>query len=293
MKTFFNIPAHQRKRHKRNGFTLLEILTASAISLIIITALLGITQTILQNFQSIRAGAQMEGDAVVALDMMVNDLEALVVSPAPNSQSLMVSDDSSSLSGATGVWLTFVTAAIDTDPEFQGAARAVSYRLALQDPLGSGGDARYALYRAVATARDTFDNALGVEDQQADYWSGGGADTPNPTDVANYLVGDIVRFEIRFSYREAEDSTQPADPSTNPTVTKWTTSDQAVEIGADGVSVDGSIKPGGFQSVEIALTSLDAQGARILQVGGITLDNAIERFGRSYVRYPAIFTEVN
>lgn len=288
MKSFIH-PIIKGRRVRRNGFTLLEILTATAISLIIITALLGITQMILANFQKIRGNTVMEGDAVVALDMLINDLEALVVTSAPNSQSLQVTPETSG--GATGVWLTFLTAAIDKEPDdYQGAVRAVSYRLAFQDAIVQGGpDNRYALYRAVADARDTFDNAIGVADLQGDYWTSA---TPSPTAIENYLVGDIVRFEVRFAYEELQNPADPPDPNTNPVVVKWTNDTQSVEIGAEGAKINGTLVPGGFLTCEVNLTSLDPQGSKILRTNAITLDQAIQRFGKSYVRNTAIFWEL-
>ncbi len=283
MKNRFQQITFRQSKRRCDAFTLVELLTATSVSILLIAALLLVTQTFLSNYQNIRGGTLSEGDAGVALDMMIHDLEALAVTAVEGSQSLLVEadprdQDEGSADDEDRQWLTLLSTAIDTEPDgYQGTMRAVSYRLAYKDPLGaaSGADPKYALYRTVAGAEDTFNNAVGVADLIDDYWEEGGTDT---TAVTNYLVGNIVRFEIRFQY------TDPADDQI-----KWTTSTQTVTLGENGAFVDGTRIPDGFLAAEISLTSLDSQGATLLQSGGISMDDAIQRFSRSYVRKTALF----
>jgi len=273
------------------GFTLIEIITASAISLVIIAALLGVTQSILSNFRDIRGGAVREGDAGVALDMLIHDLEALTVSTAADTQSLQVvpepvppplSEPIGDIKDDDAVWLTFLTSPVDEEPgNHQGAARMVSYRLAFRAPPGRSSE-QYTLYRALVSAQDTFDALVAGTDFNA-YWEGN-----NSVTDGNYLVGNIVGLEIRFLRNDTD---------------AWTMSDQGIEI-REGVAYvdvnnDGTFDPatervaGGFRSAEVTMTAMDPQGAQILETGAITLDEAILRYGRTYVRQTAIWPEVN
>lgn len=282
-------PGRDSRRGKR-GFTLIEIITASAISLIIIAALLGVTQSILSNFQQIRGGAVREGDAGVALDMLIHDLEALTVSTAPSTVSLQAIPEPvqppappvplGDIEEDNAVWLTFLTAPVDTD-DHQGAARMVSYRLAFRAPPGRDSE-QYALYRSLVSAQDTFDALVAGTDFNA-YWAAN-----DPVADGNYLVGNMVGLEIRFLRNDTD---------------AWTTSDEGIEI-REGVAYvdennDGTFDPatervaGGFRSAEVTMTVLDPQGAQFLETGAITLDEAILRFGRTYVRQTAIWPEVN
>ncbi len=274
-------------RHKRGsgGFTLVELLTATGVSILIIALLLTVTQTFLSNYRTIRGGTLAEGDAGVALDMIIRDLEAISITSVPDSQSLQVDPDPGDADSGTAAdedrqWLTLISTAVDTEPDgYQGTMRAISYRLAYKDPLGvTDGEPEYALYRAVADAEDTFNNAVGVEDLIDDYWTAGGTDTPNTTAEANYLVGNVVKFEVRFLYVDPADDTE-----------KWTTSDQLVKLGAKGAFVGDTPIPTGFLATEVTLTALDTEGAKLLQTGGLSMDDAIQRFGRSYVRKAALF----
>ncbi len=280
-------------RRRKRAFSLIELITASAISIILIGAVLGITQTILDNFQQMRGGVLREGDAGVALDMMINDLEALVIQKDPGKESLQVMEDPKNADEGTAAdgyrpWLVLLTRAVDSDPDdddYIGTVRTVSYRLIYKDPLGAGTGTPtpiYALYRTVANSEDTFNEALGVDDLMTEFWTNASSNAPDTTDVRNYLVGNVVRFEIRF---------QRADDG------KWTTSDEPVRIGATGAYVDSGgdgfdaadrVK-GGFLAAEVDLVVLSPEGAKIFQTGSIPIETAIQGYGRNYVRKTAVF----
>jgi len=279
-----------RRPRSAGGFTLIEIMTASTISLVIITALLGVTQMVLSNFRDIRGGSLREADAGVALDMMVRDLESLVVSSAPDGQNLMVTAES--VEEGRSVWLTFLGAPVDDDPAFPGAMRAISYRLDFKNTLTGASDSNstYALYRVNADAETTFVEAVGVSNLQDDFWS-----SRNTTDVVDYLVGNVVGFEIRF---------QRADNQ------EWTTeADLPIDITANGARINvtdpadpdsGTKVPGGFTGAEVTLTALDPQGAKLVASNAVDLydsggdfNTEVLRFKRTYVQKTVVLPQIN
>jgi prepilin-type N-terminal cleavage/methylation domain-containing protein len=273
MKEELPCPQHFVRNRHHGGFTLIEIMTSTAISLILVAGILGITQTILDNFRDIRGSTLREGDAEVALAVMIGDLEALVYCDVPGSQSLKLLPED--VAEASSGWLLLLSRASDRDSQGRlGTTRTVSYRLAYKDPLGNGGGAPiYALYRSIVDSDDTFEDAIGVPDLLDDYWQHSGSGAPDPTSAASFLAGNIVRVEITFLRADNEE---------------WTTIDQNVEIHENGVLVDAVEVVGGMRSVKISLTSLNLEGAKILQSGAITLESAIERFGRCFVRQVSV-----
>lgn len=276
---------HRHSFPGKSGFTLIELLVAAAISMLLVVLLLMAAQGITGNYTATRNRILRGGDAALALDQMVQDIEGMVVPNFPSGEGLMVSGDSPPPGDATNaVWLSLLSSATDADTSevpFPGAARAVSYRIAHQNPMDNTESvpAVYALYRSISSAAHAFRNiGTNTTNLQAQYWNSippSPSPAPRaPTDRENFLAENVVDFQVRF---------QRADDL------QWTRPGQEVRIGRDGSTVDGVPVEGGFRRVEVSVTVLSPEGAKRLEQGVVTLKEAIERYGKTSVRQTAGF----
>ena len=275
-----------RFQFPNSGFTLIELLVAAAVSMLLVVTLLTAAQGITTNYSRTQAAVTRMGDASMAIDQIVQDLEGMVVPNFAQGEGLSVRPDSEN---ANSSWLTLLTTATDTDnsfdtnaPRFTGAKRAVSYRVALQNPIDSAksADKTYALYRSISSARHTFENVRpGITNLQSQYWN---SVAPNPSPAPlppinkdAFFAENIVGFRVRFEYLDGTNSV-------------WTLPTDTVRIGRDGGTINGASVPGDFRRAEVTVTSISPEGAKRLQ-GGWNIDQVLERFGRSTVRETSRF----
>jgi hypothetical protein len=113
---------------------------------------------------------------------------------------------------------------------------------------------------------------------QSQYWgsiSASPSPAPTaPTAIGNFLAENVVAFSARFLR---------ADNGL------WTSPKDEIRIGRDGATVNGSEVPGGFRRAEVTVTVLSPEGAQRVKDGGLTLSEAIARYGRTSVRQTAFF----
>ncbi len=223
----------------------------------------------------------------------------MVVPNFAGGEGLRISRDTNS--GLTNAaWLTLLTTATDKDdsfagsgvPDFTGAKRAVSYRIAYQNPIapGRGTDQSYALYRSIASARHTFEN-IGlkvtnmvtntVTNMQTQYWASiptTPAPAPLDTTAADALLAEnIVALQVRFEYLDASGNAV------------WTAPGDEIRIGRDGSTVNGTPVPGGFRRAEVGVTTLTTEGAQRVRDGVMDVEKAVEMFGKRSVRETSRF----
>lgn len=261
------------------GFTLMELLVATAATALLGVLLLTVVQGISSSYSRIKGNVVREGDISFALDQLTQDVEGLVLPNTTGAEALRINTDTGIPTLPEARWLTLLATITDSDtvdPAFEGATRAVSYRLAFQNTISQtpAREPTYGIYRAVASSRDTFDNALDVANLQQDFWSGF---SPSPTDEVHLLAENIVGFQLRFQYFDADGNEQ------------WTAPGDEIRITRGASSVNGTTIPGTFQRVEISVTALSPDGAKRLQNGDLTLDEAITRHGKTSVRQAAFF----
>ena len=283
-----------RPARRTNAFTILELLVAAAISMILVVMLLTSMRGISANYTRTQSQVIRQGDSSLAVDQIVQDLEGIVIPNYARGEGLRITPEASQIGQTTNaVWLTLLTAATDSDTSdpssstngmdanFTGATRAVSYRLALQNSIdGTGADPKsYALYRSIASARHTFENiGTNTTNLQTQYW-GSLAASPAPSPLPpthpdSFLAENIVAFQVRFLR---------ADNG------QWTSAGQDIRIGRDGVTVDGQEVAGGFTRAEVGVTVLTPEGAQRVRDGVLTLQKAIDQYGRTAVRQTSTF----
>ena len=274
-----NNPAPLPNSHRsHHGFTLVELLVATTVSIMLIGLMLGVTQGLLGSYQDIRNRIIKQGDASLAIDQIILDLEGMVVPNAPNTEALKSTPET--VNGTPTTWLTFLTTATDEDPtDHTGATRGVSYRLAHQNAIdGSDTSPSYILMRSLSSAKQAFEHLMGNQDHQNNYWDDL-PETPEPAPKdpiapGCFLAGNLVEFEIRF--QKSLDDT-------------WTLPTDEVRISNSGIFVNGTRLDDGFHAVEVTMTTISPSDAELLSNGAIDRQTAIRRSGQSVIRQTASF----
>jgi hypothetical protein len=160
---------------------------------------------------------------------------------------------------------------VSTSGTDSGLPRAVCYRVALQDPLETGGgNLVYGLYRTAASPADTFSVAMDAVDLFDDFWQ---TRTISEPPIGDYLAGNIVGLEFGLLSSGTglplnSASGAPSKPF------RWS---------GTGVTVSGAAVTGA-EAVEIRVTSLSERGARLVRGGGMPLSRAIELHGKVTTR---------
>lgn len=261
------------------AFTLVELMVATTVSVLLLGILLSVTQSMLDTYQDVRNRVVKQGDASIAIDQLILDLEGLVIPNAPNTEALKSSPELIN-EQAPSTWLTFLTTATDDDPtDHTGATRGVSYRLTHQNAI-DGTDERpvYILMRSLSSAKQAFEHLMDNTNHQTTYWNNlpeSPAPPPRePTEPGAFLAANVIEFKVSFQFASSGDWTLPSD---------------TVRIGNDGIFVNGQRIDGGFEAVEVTLTTISTDDADLLKVGAIDHSTAKRRSGQSVVRQTASF----
>jgi len=283
-------PASPHARGAR-AFTLIELLVAAAVSMLLVVTLLTAAQGITTNYSRAQGAITRMGDSSMAIDQIVQDLEGMVVPNFAGGEGLRIEPDGDN---PHAVWLTMLSTATDRDnsfssnstnaPDFTGAKRAVSYRIANQNPIdpAKSENKAYALYRSIASARHTFQNVTsGMTNLQSQYWSSLPGNPspapPAPTHEDAFFAENVVGLQVRFEYLDA---------SGNPV---WTAPGDRIRVGRDGTTVNDQPIDGSFRRAEVRITTLSPEGAKRVSDGVFPLDEAIQRFGKESVRETSRF----
>ena len=268
-----------RARHSA-GFTIVELLVAMAISMMIVGLLLVVSGHMLGDYDLIQGRARMEADADFAIDMIASDLMTLSI---PNKgEGLRAVPETVPAATTNAVtnnaqWLVFLGGTFDKDTNHPRSVRAVSYRMACQNPVdGSSGSQVYGLYRTLADATDTFSNVIGSTDLRTNSFCAG----TNSTQPKNFLIGNVVAFSTRFLIAGTTNWTDPTS--------------QTNTIDRDSANIivgTTNAVPGGFTRAEVTVTVLTPKGAKLLSDGAIKMSNATSpsnRYSHSYSRQVSI-----
>lgn len=214
------------------GFTLLELLVASAITVLLAGLCLAVADGMTKAWQRSQGNATVQAEAMLVLDLLERDLQAAVLRrdgrawidvriPAagelgahgwtvqplmkPAAESLRpippegeTAGIAASRFGTAGVWLRLVT--FDHDGETRLSLPCVIAYQVVRRPVSSaaGAPVRYALFREKLAARHTHDNVLATLFTPA---------TPaelTAPDNADVLASNVVDFGVWFHRRDPD-----------------------------------------------------------------------------------------
>lgn len=281
----------------RQGFTLMEVLVSSALTVVILTMLFTVLIGAMNAWQAGSNRLQGNADARMALDSIAQDLQSMVVRQTSFDQEWLYANTVQTPNAPDGhksTWLTFFAPSLDRQPGQQGDIVAVSYRIGYQDAL-SGTDKPefriFGLYKHMMDTRNTFIHALGTERTRDNFWLGNvtldnnpfSPGTVNALDRRSLLIPNVVDFSIKWI---ASSGGPPAALSSSNDSIRLNNSFHAGS-GTPETEYEGTR----LEAADISLTILTEEGTRMVQTfargGGLSkanLDRVIREHGRVYTK---------
>lgn len=199
------------------GFTLIEILAATAIMVLITFFILSMTTNVLTGWSASKSALSGNYEAKIALDKLAQDIESAIF--RRNGKEWFVIEPGVSTApsnDAPGSLRLMFYASVpdrpyDGDVDEAGNPKrspsdvcAVNYRIRFRNLFDDNrtelGQREFAIYRTVATPRDTFNIAL-AEDSPRDYWALP-AVAANTARTQNLLSRDVAAIRIDAAYRD-------------------------------------------------------------------------------------------
>lgn len=264
-----------RLRHA--GFSLVELLTATVITLILAGFLVGISAQILDNWRNHQNRLRANFDVRVAVEMLVADLESAALSSQPYELLHSVPLNNIGTAGreaSRANWLMFFAPALDRPRTEPGEVCAISYRLAFQDSVTGTANKNsiFALYRTMTTPSEAFNTVLGLPNIRTAFW-----DSQNTSKVGDLLVSNVVDFAVTFWYVDASGVLRSIDPSN--TTIRWSN-----VLMLDPVPTPAPDSGCRLAQADISLTVLTREGSLLLRQTGMPIDEVVRKHSYTYVR---------
>lgn len=224
----------------RAGFTLVELITAMAITAILVLIIMQLTGQSVTLWKTMQQDTSSAVSSRMAMQTMSRDFESFQIRTGTNDYQWLYAEVDSGMRGLPkglsvpkSARLIFFTCAPDRNPavgaesssrasyrdilannvDTQGDVSAVSYRLMFRDqvlnlPNRNGDNTMFplfSLYRQVVSPRDTYDYLLGKSDLRSAYSRFEGSDEKN------FLCENIVEMSIIFNLEYADETTSSND----------------------------------------------------------------------------------
>ena len=184
-------------RGRRDGFTVLELIIATALLAAIMVVLLLITMRVLDAWTRAMGALSTSRTVRLCLDYLARDLEGAVFKD--NGIAWLIVEPLAIGNGVEGsVWLRFFTSSSSE----RGGLSAVSYRLIDTNPAhpASGEGKVFGLYRTAIDGERTFDEFLHKLDEKT---PGDFLDTASAREISSSFLGaNVVSFRVDFWLRE-------------------------------------------------------------------------------------------
>ncbi|MFC5051292.1 type II secretion system protein J [Rubritalea spongiae] len=234
----------------RKGFTLLELLTAVAITTVIIAALIGMTRMSMDAWKESSDRARASRLAKESLEVMAKDFEGMVLRTGNDYQWLYTKMDANVELGPSSAEIenpldmAFFTAATDrydgdlgpnSTKDEGGDISTVFYRLIYKDQFD--GDFKvYSLYRHLVNPDETFENHLALKDGDDDD-DAEGLENSAPTEsvvtnAENFLAENVYNITVTYVFEVLNTTTSQLETVRVPVM-----SDQG---GFNEISITGS-----------------------------------------------------
>lgn len=271
------------RRSHSSGFTLIEVLVASTITIILASALLVISGNVLDVYTRSTSRLESSAHARIAFETLTQELEEAVLRSDTNMW-ILAQPVTSGPSGfeRENTRLRFFT----TPPEYsntnsQGSLCAVTCALNYDNIFGTTStepeDESFALYRQVLDPETTFNDIISADLDSA--WS---SYSPQEEDI---LVENIVGFNVVFWFRD----------NTSGILYNSDSSDDFIYANSQveaNTTLSGSATNATLIYADVTLTVLDSEGNRLIEIFKKnpsrapsdldTLDKLITRFGYTF-----------
>jgi prepilin-type N-terminal cleavage/methylation domain-containing protein len=295
--------------HKRNGFTLMELMVAMAITVIIVTVLVSITSIAIDTWNRSRSELRAARQAKSMVDTVARDFEAFVSRPGNEYEWLTIDDSkNSSNNSATGSplpstnakELIFFTAATDRYKGNIGGAddkggdvSCVGYQLFWKDPIDQSGTAykTFVLNRLLVDPKPAFDQLLGKTDLTAAFGSFSGDLQKTENFVCENVFQFTIMFHVEVLRRSGTTTTPltvvvPVGQSSAQTAPSFKVRGNGIVTPFTGNNVTPEeLKAGRLTAVQISLTVLSDTGVDQLRKRNITGNQQAEFMAKHSYQY--------
>lgn len=301
-----------QKASLNQGFTLIELMAAMAITMIIVLILATVTKVSLTTYQQSRSELRAERQAKAMLEVMGRDLEAIIIRKGGLEEWLSVdatqapeSKFNKSVSSSNFYFFTAATDRYDGKSKPQdgnkGDISAVAYRLAFKDPISNELGANFPsfiFYRQLANPDSTFEKVLGKSDVKQAFDSLYSQEKIE--DSKNYVCENIFQYTVTFMIevrKKKEDSVEVfnipvviASSDMSSVTDRFNVTGQGIDIGkakTNQVSAE-DIKNGRIKAISISTTVLSEAAVirlRSQRMDAKTLEDYLLKNTREYSRF--------
>ena len=178
----------------RHGFSLVELLVATATTTLLIVILASMLQVMGGTTRSTQGRMDAEREARAAFEMLERDLAATVRNDGQWIR--MLADPDPPTNGGSPRWLMFLSSPLDHDRDTAGDVCVLSYRLG-HEPLPGEDNPFPALHRLVVTADDTFEKALGLNNLDLNFFTENDALETASRSLETWLAAGVIDIQVR------------------------------------------------------------------------------------------------
>lgn len=191
-----------RASHPSRGFTLLELLSALAITTLLVLLIAQMTNSVLRLWPYGKDRVQKNMDARMALELLAQDVRAGVIRARATPEPLQWLETrpetgvgpSGGFQATNATWLMFFAVPQDRAGAPTGDVCAVSYRLGFTDPIDANGPRpTFGLYRTIVDPATTFRDVLGKQKLHDEFWKNRATLLPE-----DYLVANVIDFAVQL-----------------------------------------------------------------------------------------------
>lgn len=285
----------------RRGFTLIELMTAMAITGMLVTVIMQLTNQSIDLWRAVSEDVSTSTRSRAALQTLSRDFESFQMRGYDNKyQWLFAKADESMDNVPKGLKIprsaqcVFFACAPDRNPsvssstslrknyraarahnrETQGDVNAIGYRLMYRDQIqnlpGTEGNEKgvyplFSLYRQVVSPRSTFDELLGKDNLESAYVRF------EEDDEKNFLCENILEFNITFSIRyassqaDAEEGRVDYEVVTVPIVASSRRTNKVAVYGDRIVAGGTTYENARIDSAMLSITVLTEEGAAMVE----------------------------
>ena len=283
---------------KSKGFTLIEILVTTTIMVLLAGFAIQITGQVINVWSRSSAKLATVAEARVAMDVIANDLEGLVLRNDGyewfRAENDFLKEPANTLSTALRFFSVIKDKTIDSEGRtIPGDISAIAYNLHYVNPIdGSNqGKKSFVLYRMEVDPEKTYNLLLDpsnrefLPNKRSSIWGQG--NLIKGKNGGNYLAMNIVNFEIDFHVEDDGDRTTPTlyfeRSKKNPR--------RSVIYGGKSATIGPQAKLEHYQRAlayaDIKLTVLSDEGAEIMrnvEQRSMTSEEVIRLHGEEFIR---------